>query len=292
MNTTAIVMKKGNTSYVEMESAKILVNGVSPQACPGNCRWSMYDGEIETLEAIKPARTKLAGFRIKEELRGVVSNVAEELPADALSRDYDSGGWSGEHAELYEPFYEEIPQSSVPIEFEVIDFDCEPVEMPEYVVVDFPANLRFRHQVQHKYPCHIDMKNVYNLVAEAIVREVGLHKELYKLTDHRNIQCLSLDVVIAKKPHTERRRDLWSRRPRWTKVTVSSVNRNVFRLVGTYHDKSNAEQVVSVCGNDYADLQKNLDAYIRKFLDRIDPRSWCVCEKCNGEGVVLAANNG
>jgi len=287
----ASVMKKDGTSYIECQCGlttdNMLVNGTPPAVCPGNNRWCMVEGDIERIERILPETREHAGFNLKSEFVGVVAaTVPSTMPLGAFEYDYD-GGWIGERAELYEPAYKTKPSTTEPVEFEVIDFDCEPVAMPSYVEVEFPANLRFRREVQHKYPCRVRMQDVFPLVADAVVKETQKHPGLYELHDCRNIQSLSVKVRIDKKQVTVRKRDWFSKRPKWSTVTETHTTKEVLSIVGKYDDKGRSTQICEVSGKDYADLAAKLEAYIQGFVSLIDPRRWCVCETCGGEGVVL-----
>jgi len=287
-----IVMKKDGSSYVELgyhAEHYYLVNGKPPVLCPGNSDWAMVEGDLISLERIVPAKRELVGFCLKEEFVGVVT-IAEQLPADAFTFDFDESEWTGERAELYQPVYLDVPQGTTPVEFHVIDYDCEPVKMPPYVEVDFPANLKFHRAVQHKYPCRVPMKQVFDLVAEAVVAEVNKHPEIYRLHDCRNIQVLKVTAILKTAPRKERIdvSRVGARRPKWKTVTETTITKEVLSIVGEYRDKANAIQIREVAGENYKDLKAKLEAYIQSFVELIDPRQWCVCDKCNGEGVVLA----
>lgn len=282
-----IVMKKDGFSYVEGDRwrrDRLVVNGQKPAPCPGNDDWSMIKGDIVSIDYIIPASREHTGFRIKPELALLVHGVESELPVGSFELIDEE--WSGEHAELYEAAYRDVPPVQEPVKFDVIDYDCEPVAMPSYVEVDFPANLRFHRAVQHKYPCRIAMPSVFHLVADAVVAETQKHKGLYRLHDCRNIEILGVDAVIATKPHDVRRDTSWGRRPKWKTVTVTETTKRVLGIVGSYRDKSGYEQITGLDAPNYAELDAKLTAYIGSFVERIDPRRWKVCPHCDGEGLV------
>lgn len=292
MSTTKFnVLKKDGTSYIELGyySDGYLVNGKPLVQCPGNKNWGMIEGDITSIEKIIPGGRKHTGFTLKPEFRGIVSNLIEtNLTPDTLIYDYETNEWAGTHAELYNATYEDLPDVLEDIEFEVIDYDCEPVQIPAYVHIDFPANLRFYQCVHHKYPCHIKMPQVFDLVASAIVAEAKKYPALYSLHDCRNIQVLGVDVTIDIQPKVERRdTNPFGKRPKWKNVTITTLKKRIFSIVGTYNNKTDSEQIEEVRGANYEELQENLRIYIEGFTSRIDPRRWHVCDKCDGSGLIL-----
>jgi len=287
-----LVMKKDGTSYIECDHWKrkvTLINGAMAVPCPGNEHWAMVDGDVTSIFVEREPIRQLTGFRLKEEFAGVVTTLESELPLEAFTRDED-GVWCGEHVELYETAWVDHPQEPESQECEVIDFDCEPVDMPSYVVVDFPSNLKFHRAIQHKYPCHISMPAVFQLVAEAVVAETAKHPGLYRLHDCRNIGILGVDAVLKITPRKVRR-DVGFRRPKWKTVTETQITKRVLGIVGEYRDKSGYEQIGEIQAKEYSELKVTLERYIQSFVDRIDPQRWCVCPTCNGEAVVLADND-
>lgn len=290
MDTKLTVLKKGGVSYLEIAhyyASGYRINGVEPTPCPGNKGWVMVEGDVRSVDRVIPPANELIGFKLKVEYEGL-SELPKTLPKEVFEWDSEECEWVGERSPLYEPTYQQTPSGLQPVEFEVVDYDCEPVAMPEYVTVDFPNNLRFYRAVQHKYPCHVKYDEVFKLVAEAVVDATKKHPGLYEVTDYRNIQLLAVSVLIEKPPVQVRKKDLWSKRPKWTTVTETHAKRKVLDIVGNYKSENNSERIVAISGENYADLLKKLGAYIQGFVDRIDPRKWCLCSKCSGEGVVLA----
>jgi len=291
MLDTIKVLKKDGVSYAEIGRGILdyLVNGQHPVICRGNSNWCQVDGDITSIERELPAEQELVGFRLKDEYASV-TNLPQEQPISAFAWSDDDYEWVGEHVELYQPVYRDIPRGTEAIPFEVIDIDCEPVALPDYVKVDFPANVREYRQIHHKYPCRIAMTDVFRLVRKAILEHIAKHKGVFRISDYERLQTMSVDVVVTipeeiRKPRKVQ--DILSRRPKWKTVVDTDKSVRVLDIVGDYQNKHDSIQITKVHGENYADLQTNLAAYIATFIDKLDPRRWQVCPHCRGEGVVL-----
>lgn len=293
MDDPIIVLEKDGISYIHFRSKhfenQYLVNGKPPVKCPGNAEYAMIEGKVEKIEKIIYPVRNVIKFRLKEQYEAI-TNLPKELPKETFKRD-EYGDWYGENIEFYEPVYDDPPPKYEPIDFLVIDRNCEPVKMPHYVKVDFPYNLRHYPEVHHKYPCYIDRKDVYNLVKDRIIKVVDNSSGKYTRTNYSNIQTMTIYEVIEIPFRCERKEVIPARTKRgkdkYKTVIEKTKKVKLFEIVGDY--RTNDEDVIrieSIRGNNYEELMKNLEEYIQSFLSIFDKTKRIVCPHCKGEGIL------
>lgn len=276
------VLMKDGTSYFEKPytSAEILVNGAAPAECKGNPRWVEFYDPIETIEREDTAAGPHTGFSLRERFRGVVS-LPETVPLGTFEYDSEDYEWRGPNVELYEPAYGPTTTKRVKLPFIVIDRNAEPAQIPSYVKVDFPHDLKQYPEVHHKYPCSIHYEAVYPFVSKAI-RERIKGQDQYWIDNFDNIQTLTLSLRIKPVAKTVVGRAKKKRKTddgEWQLVEILSI-------VGKYERRGNAIQLEAVRGNNLAECLANLKAYVATFVAMIDNKCYGVCDKCKGEGVI------
>lgn len=288
--TILAVMKKDGESFVKLGYGQWLVNGSAPQVCRGDSSWAYVVGDITSIEHVVPRSQRLAGWKLKEAFAAVPSTLEPTRPAEAFSQ-YGDEDDAEPQRKFYEPVYEEQPPVVSPVEFEVIDHDCEPIERPAYVTVKFPHNVKDHPATWHKWPCEISYKQVFCIVADAIVAKC---KELpdYSITDHRNIQVLRVERKIAIPPAARREVSqlYWTGRNKQKTRRVTHTSRlvKVLEIIGEYRDRHDETRTITLSGNNWAELSQKLQDYVQSFLEMLDPDHLEVCDKCKGSGVVAA----
>ena len=271
-----IVLMKDGISYFQKRPFwrdKPRVNGQDDvtEPCPGNEAWLQYTGTIETLETVRNVPHTCVGYRLSSRVVDKLATVLPEtLPADAFPYDIDDGvggDWAA-YVEFYKSVLEPQPPVVTPIPFKVLDYDCEPVDLPSYVHVDFPDFLKHHKALHHKFPCRIHYKDVYELVAEALVEIVNSNSHL-TCNDHRNIQVLRVNEIVNKAG------------PRG-----KPLQSEVLYIVGEYREKGGAIQIKNIKGETYEDLQANLGAYIVELAKPLLRGQRVACPTCGGHGVI------
>ena len=283
------VMLKDGKSYVKLDgyrSGKFLINGVEPVKCKGNPSWAEVNGDITEIKKLVKKPAVLKEFNLRSKFVGKTTLLLTK-DADSFYRDdYD---WLGEDVEFYEPVYNEPEIIETIEEFEVIDRNCMPVSMPNYIKVEFRNNIAKYPETQHLYPCSINYKEVYDRVHDRLVAIVRSNPDRLICDDYKNIQTLTIQEIITVPYHAEKTVHYYPtmRSKKMKKKIVQETKRNaeILKIVGEY--KSNtAIQVASVSGDNYADLQIKLEEYIQSFEQILSFDSHEVCDKCKGTGIT------
>ncbi|MEW9698011.1 hypothetical protein [Paenibacillus sp. SI8] len=297
MTDKIIVMEKDGFSYVKLSeySSHVfgnthVINGVDAIPAPGDNRYAIVEGTVNTIERKRKTSRRVIGYELYERYKEI-TQLPHEVPVDSFTYD-DDGDLCGETAEFYRAKYDDPKPYLEPVEFEVIDRNCAPVQIPSYVTIEFPNNIAKFPETQHKYPCRISAETVFNLVYDRVKERVDGSDDKYYIDNLRNIQMLRVDERIAIPYHETRSRSYYpsvrSRKPKTVTEQVRWKMARVFELKGPKYG-SGADNVLlaqTVRGNNYAELQTNLEAYIRTFLTQLDEGKRQVCAHCRGEGIV------
>jgi len=296
MGSKILVMEKSGMSYVKLtEYRKVygqyVINGEEAKAAPGDERYAIVNGKVERIEVKRKPQPKLIGYKLYERYHEI-TQLPHDMPADAFYRDED-GDLCGENAEFYRPVYDEPQPYLEPVEFEVIDRDCEPVKIPSYVVIEFPNNIAQFPETQHKYPCFIRSEDVFNLLYDRVKAHAATSDGKYVTDDYRNIQALRVEERIEIPYHETKTTSHYptarSRKPKTYTVQVRWKNVKVFEIYGpkySVNSTNNLPRTGPIRGTNYAELQANLETYIQSFLSQMTEGKRKVCECCRGEGVI------
>lgn len=292
------VLEKGGMSYVELDWRRndTRINGEKAIACPGNDKWAMVEGKITSLEYVRQVQGEVTGFRLADRYRNLVA-LPETQPLDAFERAVDCGGIAGELSEFYEVVRAEPTEETEVLEWQVINLDCEPMQMPDYVQAKFPDSLRQYPQTWHKYPCYITMPNVFSLVYDKVAEAVDGSDRKYERDNYKNIQVLEVweNVPVNFPLHRRVVRIATTKKGKDKVEEIPETVRKipVFKLYGTY--KTDREfrgtdvgmQIQAIHGESYGDLQKKLEEYVQSFLIiLLDGAKREVCPHCKGTGIV------
>lgn len=290
-----IVMEKDGVSYVKLSSyggfgSSYVINGEAAVPAPGDNNYAMVNGTVTSIEIKRSRPRSIVGYTLYDRYKEI-TQLPHELPAEAFTRD-DDGDLCGENAEFYRAVYSEPETYLEPVEFEIIDRNCEPVKMPHYVTIEFPNNIARHRETQHKYPCFIPGKVVFELLWDRVKERVDKSDGKYVMSGYENIQTLSVNERIAIPYHATTTRSYYptarSRKPRTETVQLRWKEVNVFGIYGPVYSQPPAGKEVTptIRGKDYADLQANLEAYINSSLSRMEGGKREVCRHCRGEGIV------
>lgn len=296
-DTMIIVLQYKNKSFIKIESyyqSQYRINDKPCNQCRGHRSYCWVDGPVTTIKSIIPATNILTHYSLKKEW--------ESLPEDKFPRILDKGydftyNQEDDEAEVdlspfYECQYELGKESFTEQEFEVLHVDGEPQELPSYVSVKFPASLTEFPELQHLYPCRINYSQVYNIVHDAIELHVKQNNEFFRIDNFKNIQTLKVERKIyipetLQKPQTvEYYPSFHSKKTKKKTVTYTEKWIPVLKLVGTYKNNNDHEQVPSIEGKNYKECKQNLDNLVEHYISRLNPNKTCVCENCSGTGMI------
>jgi hypothetical protein len=289
-----IVMQKAGKSYVKLGSYgsfsdSYVINGKDAVPALGDKSYAIVDGDVMSLERKRQTNRKVISYALAERYKEI-TQLPHEMPADAFYRDED-GDLCGVNVEFYRAVYDDPQPYLEPVEYEIIDRDCEPVAIPSYVTIEFPNNIARYPETQHKYPCRIGGETVFNLLWESVKVHVDASDGKYSMDDYKNIQTLTVSERIAL-PEPETRTSSYyptsrSRKPRTRSEVVRWKSVKVFEICGPKYSNSGGRPSTSVIrGGSYADLQAKLEAYIQTFIEQMTEGKRHVCGHCRGEGIV------
>lgn len=295
MSDKIIVMMKDGVSYVKLGSygsfgGSYVINGVDAEPAPGDKSYAIYEGEVTSIERKRTMPRKVVGYALYSRYKEI-TQLPHELPADAFTRD-DDGDLEGENAEFYHAVYGEQQTYLEPVNFEVIDRDCEPVPIPSYVVIEFPNNISRFRETQHKYPCRIGAEAVFNLLWDRVEEVVKASDGRLTMDAYKNIQTLTVSERVAIPYHQTTTRSYYptlrSRKPKIETVVVRWKTLKIFDVCGPKYSNSSGKSnpVSMIRGENYADLAEKLEAYIQSFLTKMEGGKREVCRHCRGEGIV------
>lgn len=296
-----IVMEKDGFSYVKLESygsfgSSYVINGLDAVQAPGDKRYAIVEGTVTSIERKRTPSRRVIGYELYDRYKEI-TQLPHEVPVDSFTRD-DDGDLCGENAEFYRAKYDDPQPYLEPVEFEVIDRNCAPVQIPSYVTIEFPHNIARYPETQHKYPCYIGAKSMFNLLYDRVKERVDASEDKYKMDSYRNIQTLTVSERIAIPYHETTTRSYYptirSRKTKTETVAVKWKTVKIFEITGPeysgYKD-GKSPRIMPVKGASYAELQTNLEAYIQSFLTQLDEGKRQVCAHCRGEGIVEVTAN-
>lgn len=290
-----IVMEKDGVSYVKLSSysgfgSSYVINGADAVPAPGDKNYAIVDGIVTSIAVKKTCSRSVIGYALYERYKEI-TQLPHEMPADAFTRD-DDGDLCGENAEFYRAEYSEPETYLESVEFEVIDRNCAPVKIQSYVTIEFPNNIARYRETQHKYPCFVTGKIIFDLLWERVKERVDSSDGKYVMDNFKNIQALRVSERIAIPYHETTTRSVYptarARKPRIETVPVKWKSVTILEIYGPgYSQTTQGKEVTqNIRGKDYAELQANLEAYINSFLSRLEDGKREVCRHCRGEGIV------
>ena len=250
-------------------------------------------GEIQSIERRDRKPSVIVGYQRNE---GSPSHLPETLPADAFEYDYEDGGYKshlGYDRKFYEATYQEGEDFWTPMEFEVIDRNTEPVNMPGWAIVDWPASIEHHRETQHKYPCHISRESLFALVEAAVEKKIAESHGALEWKDYRNIGTFTVSrwVDIPAKSRKPERVEYYpsfrSRKPKTKTIVRERESRTLFTYNGFYRDAGKDDiRAPSIQAASYAELAEAVSEHVEAVAALCDTTRYCICDKCNGLGMT------
>lgn len=292
------VMIKNGKSYVQLNSygnTNYRING-SENITWGKCGsgWAIVEGVINSIE-----KKYIISGEITTYKRSIDAprNLPEYLDVSDIVEDDD--GYKtcslGYDLDYYIPQYPEEIASWIPVEFEIIDRDCEPVNLPLWCSIDWPANIEHYKEVQHKYPCHTLEKPLFNELALEIKELCNNNKNLI-FTDYLNIGILHVDMLVdipkslQKQSKEEYYPTFRSKKTKTRYVTYTTKKIRILTLNGFYANERTGDCVVLIPifrGSNFEELKKQVDKFKQEILSMIDTNKYQICETCGGKGIHI-----
>lgn len=299
-------MKKDEMSYVEVGSfGSFKINNSIWPKCPGNGAWAMKEEPVITIEEITRGPKPLLHWRLIEKYNGIV-DLPLTLPKEATP--YDRGAcdctpWNEDECKFdpgfFEAVYGDSPEILIPCGFEIVDNDCEPILVPNYVKVLFPACLKEHPRTWSKFPCSIKAEKIWEMVIKAILPIVKSSPFLVILQEHISIGHLVIgEKMSVSFPSKTKER---YRPMRNSDKTLTRLVDEHYRVVpildlvmagNNYGDINTRIFVDGLEAQDYRSLEKAIEKYVKGFTDILTTEQREVCPYCKGIGAISAKKEG
>lgn len=262
------VMEYDGKSYVQLShyysqpKRDYRINGAEPVLGKGDGKWAVVEGPVTSIESRKSENGKVIRF---DRIEGAPAHLPETLPVESFVMEgYERKCTEGYDACYFTPVREPDREWWEPLEFEVIDRNCYPVQMEPWAKVNWPANVERYAEQQHKYPCYIEAKSLFSLVAEAVKAKIDESDGALTWNEYLNIGTFTVKrvVLIPAEMQKPMRREVIrlgsrSRRPKYETVTHRKEERELFTYNGFYRRDESCRQneirTPQLQGKDYAD---------------------------------------
>lgn len=254
------------------------INGREVTVCP-DPEWCSTDEEPKLLERFVTPSSKLVGYKKKDEFADI--NVPLEQTVEFFAYDFETD--TRKNQELY-GFYREVREIQagywevVPCDFIIANMDTAP-QSPKYqgVVAQPPAYFAQYPEVHHLFPCAIEAKALYPIVA-AKIRAAVEGKPQFSVDAHDTIQTMRVNLnVELPTPINRKEKKLFGRGYiKWKQAhsTVKIIDIDWYR------------GGPRLTGANYNDIEKVIDQFIANVTQKLDAGRMVVCSHCQGYGVT------
>ena len=293
-----LVLQHEGKSYIKEKYnfKNYLVNGQEVERCKGNTSYGFYDGIVKTIQQKVSSGGERSRWILKPQWHSLPeTEYPREFPPTKFKSYYDEDDDADENALalFYEAGFSPKVEGLEDVTFEIIEVEVAPFNLPSYVKVKFPHNLTEFPEFQHQFPCSISYDVVFNTVREAIRKHVKENHEHFRMDNFDNIQTLKVEQRILipdtlQKPTTVEYYPNYNSRKKKSKiVTYTEKWVTVLQLEGNYKSNyGNSERTKDAVGSNYKECEKNLWDMVNGYLEQLKPERVCVCETCNGTGIV------
>lgn len=216
--------------------------------------------------------------------------VSELTPASLPANAFDYGENEqrknfGIYA-LYDPTYELIPEKfeDIPFTIEVIDEDCEPLFNPKYpFITDFPYFIDNHEAVRHKYPCHLDGKELYNIIRKYIKDNLPDHCKI--TSDYDFHLCVELIIpLIHEETQQIRISKISAKKQKFETRPLRSISFPIIDI-GIPGEKYGKNIITKISGTNYIDLESKIDSILQEYKEKMNQKL-TVCSHCKGYGFM------
>ncbi len=285
-----IAIKKNDKYYLRNKSERFFDFGniiFNKEQLPSFSKdWKIFNELPTQIQRKYPSSQKIVGYSLMEGY-AVSEKTPLNMPADSF--DYLVGDDTYKNPEirgLYQPNYEVIPERFEDMEFtiELIDTDCEPLINPKYsVTVDFPYFIENHEAVGHKYPCHIEGKQVFNIIKKYVKDNLPEHCKI--TSDYDFHFCVELIVpLIHEETITRDISRIGAKKPKYQTVPLRSLSLKIIDI-SIPGDKYGKTVINGLSGMNYKDLECKIDTMLETYKE-VMQHKLTVCSHCKGYGAI------
>jgi hypothetical protein len=288
------VLQYKNKSYIKINNyTNYIVNDKKAQQCKGNKDWHEIDGKVEKIEQEYQSHRLILGYKLANQYLNLEGpEFPKEVAKDYFYDEYkDYEDEDNPKRAFYEPVYSEPEIRREPHQFEIIEINGVPRDLPYWCKVNFPNSLNEFKELQYLFPCSINYEMLFPLLWDKIKEKIANNKS-YWMDDYKNIQTLTVSkkINIPKSCQIEEQEKYWpsfsSKKQKTRPVTRTEKWVKLFTVIGKYTRRDGDIQVPTLEGKNLADLEKKINEYISSFTSLLDDGVYNVCECCKGLGII------
>ncbi len=286
-----IAIKKNNKYYIRHKTEKYftfgnLVFDIEPLRSFSE-NWIVFDHLPSHYQKKFPASNKVIGYRLKE---GYIASDKAPLnvPSDYFEYLGDDDYKNSDVRGLYDSELELIPDKLEDIQFniEVIDEDCEPLLKPKYPFIsDFPYFIENHEVVRHKYPCHIEAQELFNLIKQYVKFNLPEHCKI--TSDYGFHFCVELIApIIHEETYQKNISRMNAKKQTYQTVPLRSISFKVIDI-GVPGEKYGKTVIRNLEAKNYTELESKIDNLLEGYKEAMDNKL-IVCSHCKGYGFIDA----
>jgi hypothetical protein len=289
-----IAIKKNDKYYVRHKTEKYFTFGnlvFDVEQSPSfSENWIVFEKLPLYIQRKSSASNKVIGYRLKD---GYIASDKAPLnvPADYFEYLGDEDYRNSDVRGLYDSILELIPEKLEDIELniEVIDEDCEPLIKPKYSFIsDFPYFIENHEAVRHKYPCHIEAQELFNLIKQYVIFNLPEH---CRITSNYNFHfCVELIVpLLHEETYQKNISRMNAKKQTYQTVPLRSIQFKIIDI-GIPGEKYGKDIIRGISANNYAELESAVDMLLQTYKVMM-MQKLSVCPHCKGYGFQIDAHD-
>ncbi len=187
---------------------------------------------------------------------------------------------------LYQSDYETVPERLEDVQFtiEIIDEDCEPLIKPKYpFVTDFPYFIENHETVKHKYPCHINAQDLFNIIKSFIKNNIPEHCKI--TSDYDFHFCVELIApLIHEETYQKRVSKFGAKKEKYETAPLRSIPFKIIDIGTPQRDGKYGNEIIKdLKADNYQDLEELIDTILEGYKE-VMKLKLTVCPHCKGYG--------
>ena len=250
-------------------------------------KWGRFASLPTAAEEKVKQRLETTGYKLKDGFE-VTEKTPATLPLGAFYDCETDEQTNHDIRGLYTTVIRTFPVEWTPakINITVIDMDCAPIGKTKYPYEStFPNSIKSHPLVRHKHACHIDGKELFAVIAEAVKEKLPGHCRV--TSDYNFSLTVVVDMPVSHKETTQF--DVSGPRatkPRWKTETLRGIEMPLINICTP--DSTHGQIIKRLKAANYAELEKAIDETVQSYIDLMDERP-VVCPHCHGYGWLLEA---
>lgn len=288
------VMLKNGKAYVSGPThSEYRIDGQPAVRCNGSSQWLVCDHVPQKITRLSYGTGEIVCWKKSDDAPTALPDTLAPCDVEWDSEECEYRCLTGYDISNYEAQRGPSIVAETEVPFQIIDRDCEPVQMARWASVDWPANIEHYPEIQHKYPCRISRNDLFYLVHDAVEEIVKRTKDL-SMDSYRNIgtfnvnKSVSIPASLQRPVKEEYYKTFHSKKKSTRIVTKTSKSIKLFTYDGFYDKHSGDDTILgrSISAKNYEELTRLVQEHIDWVCDMAATEAWTVCEHCKGHGIT------